>query len=284
MGAILCFVVMDTMIKVSVADLPVPQVLWARFVVHMATVALVVRMAGRRIPPVSRKPKLQVARSLLLAVCNLSFTAAMVHVPLAEATAINFVSPLLTLALAATWLGDKIGWRAWAAVGIGFAGVLVVLRPGLGVTHPAAFLVLVTAALFAVYSIMTRHLAQYDDSLTTIFHTGLAAALATSLLVPFFWVTPDAKGWVLLGVLGVLGGLGHYLMILAYSAAPPALLAPFTYVQLLWAALFGWLVFGDRPDLYTWIGAAIIATGGLLSLTARRAAPPAPQPIGPKTP
>ncbi len=276
MGAILCFVLMDVSIKVSVADLPVPQVIWARFVVHMATVALVVRLAGRRIPPVSKRPLLQILRSVVLAACNITFSIAIAHVPLAEATSIGFLSPLFTLLLAATVLKERIGWRAWAAVALGFLGVLVILRPGLGVTHPAAFLVLGTAALFAVYAILTRHLAQFDDSLTTIFHTGLAATVVTAVAVPFFWVTPDARGWALLGVIGMLGGIGHYLMILAYTAAPASLLAPFTYVQLLWAALFGWLVFGDRPDLFTWAGGLVIAAGGLLSLGAKRPAPVAP--------
>lgn len=276
MGALLCFVLMDVSIKVSVADLPVPQVIWARFVVHMATVALVVRLAGRRIPPVSKRPGLQILRSIVLAACNISFSAAIAHVPLAEATSIGFLSPLFTLLLAAVVLKERIGWRAWAAVGLGLVGVLIILRPGLGVTHPAAFLVLGTAALFAVYAILTRHLSQFDDSLTTIFHTGLAATVVTAVAVPFFWVNPDAKGWALLLVIGMLGGFGHYLMILAYTAAPASLLAPFTYVQLLWAALFGWLVFDDRPDLFTWAGAVVIAAGGLLSAVTRRPAPVAP--------
>lgn len=266
MGALLCFVGMDVLIKAATATQPVLQILWARFVVHLACVALALKLTGRRVPPVANKPGLQAVRSLVLAVCNLCFTAAIAFIPLAEATAINFIAPLFVLVLAGWWLNETIGWRRWATVGIGIAGVLVILRPGMGVTHPAAFLVLGTAVLFAVYAVLTRLLARHDDSLTTIFHTGLAASLVTSIAVPFVWVTPSLSGVAQLVVIGALGSLGHYLMILAYAAAPASLLAPFGYTQLVWAALFGWLVFADIPDGATIVGGLVIALGGILSV------------------
>jgi drug/metabolite transporter (DMT)-like permease len=269
-AAVLGFICMDVLIKAATASLPVVQILWARFVIQLASVSLAVRIAGKRLPPVSRRPWLQAVRSLTLALCNLCFTGAIAFIPLAEATAINFLAPLLVLILAGWWLNERIGWRRWAAVGTGLVGVVIILRPGMGVTHPAAFLVLVTAALFAVYAVMTRLLARHDDSLTTIWHTGLAASLVTSLVVPFFWVTPSAWGVVSLVAIGILGGIGHYLMILAYAAAPASLLAPFSYTQLVWATLFGWLVFADVPDLPTLLGGAVIAAGGLLSVAEGR--------------
>ncbi|MCC7283334.1 MAG: DMT family transporter [Acetobacteraceae bacterium] len=257
---------MDVLIKAATATLPVVQILWARFVIQFAIVSLALPLAGKRLPPVSRRPRLQAVRSLTLALCNLCFTAAIAFIPLAEATAINFLAPLLVLVLAGWWLRETIGWRRWTAVGAGLLGVVIILRPGMGVTHPAAFLVLGTALLFSVYSVMTRLLARYDDSLTTIWHTGLAASIATSLVVPFFWVTPGPWGIAALLAIGVLGAIGHYLLILAYAAAPASLLAPFSYTQLVWAALFGWLVFADIPDLPTLLGGLVIAAGGLLSI------------------
>jgi drug/metabolite transporter (DMT)-like permease len=269
-AAVLCFVGMDTLIKAATATLPAVEILWARFIVHMITVSVAVRISGRRLPPVSRKPWVQAGRSLLLAACNLTFTAAIAFIPLVEATAINFLSPLLVLLLAGAWLGESIGWRRWAAVGAGLLGVLIILRPGLGVSHPAAFLVVVTAALFAVYSVLTRWLARHDDALTTIWHTGFAGTIATSLVVPFVWVTPDWWGVASLLLLGLLGSLGHYLLILAYSAAPASTLAPWGYSQLIWAALFGWLAFGDVPDAATLVGGLVIVAGGFLSIAEGR--------------
>jgi drug/metabolite transporter (DMT)-like permease len=269
-AAVLGFVCMDVLIKAATANLPVLQILWARFVIQLATVSLAVRVAGKRLPPVSRRPWLQAVRSLTLALCNLCFTAAIAFIPLAEATAINFLAPLLVLVLAGWWLGERIGWRRWAAVGAGLVGVVIIMRPGMGVTHPAAFLVLVTAMLFAVYAVMTRLLARHDDALTTIWHTGLAASLVTSLAVPFVWVTPSPWGMVSLLAIGILGGIGHYLLILAYAAAPASLLAPFSYTQLIWASLFGWLVFADIPDLPTILGGLVIAAGGVLSVVEGR--------------
>lgn len=266
MGALLCFVGMDALIKAATVWLPVLQILWARFVVHLLCVALALKLTGRRVLPVSNRPGLQAVRSLVLAVCNLTFTAAIAFIPLAEATAINFIAPLFVLVLSGWWLKEAVGWRRWATVAIGIVGVLIILRPGTGATHPAAFLVLVTAVLFAVYAVMTRLLARHDDAMTTIFHTGLAASAVTTLAVPFVWVTPPAIGIAQLVVIGALGSFGHYLMILAYAAAPASLLAPFGYTQLVWASLFGWLVFADVPDLPTILGGCVIALGGVLSV------------------
>ena len=264
--AVLGFVCMDTLTKSAVATLPVLQILWARFTIHLITVSLALGVAGKRLPPLSRRPWLQAVRSLLLMTCTLTFTVALAYVPLADATSINFLSPLLVLVLAGWWLKESISWRRWVAVGAGLVGVVIILRPGFGGTHPAALLVLVTASLFAVYQVLTRVVARHDDALTTIWHTGLAASIVTSVLVPFVWVTPSAWGMLRLLLIGTLGGLGHYLLILAYAQAPASLLAPLSYTQLVWASLLGWLVFGDVPDLPTLLGGVVIAAGGMLSI------------------
>lgn len=268
--AVLGFVCMDALSKSVIAELPVIQVLWARFTFHLLAVVLALRVAGRRLPFASRRPGMQVVRSLTLAVCNFFFTTALAYIQLAEATSINFIGPLFVLVLAGLWLREPIGWRRWGAVGAGLVGVIIILRPGMGVTHPAALLVVLCAALFACYQVMTRILARYDDSLTTIFHTGLSASLVTTLVVPFFWVAPTPAEALMLAAIGALGAVGHYLLILAYASAPASLLAPLSYSQLIWATTLGWLVFADLPDLATLLGGTVIAAGGMLSLAEGR--------------
>ncbi len=263
LGALLLFVMMDSAIKTSVQSLPVLQVLWARFLFHMIIVSAALAATGRRLPPRTGAPKLQIVRSLCLAVANLLFTAALVHVPLAECVAIGFASPLIVTLLAARVLKEKVGWQRWTGIIVGFVGVLVIIRPGAGVTHPAAFLVLGTALVFAIYSVLTRRLAGVDDAFTTIFHTGVAATALTTLIVPFVWVWPTLGEWALLAVLGMLGGLGHFLLILAYQRAQASVLAPFTYTQIVWATLAGYLLFGEMPDEVALAGALVVAAGGL---------------------
>jgi drug/metabolite transporter (DMT)-like permease len=266
LGALFLFVMMDSAIKASVQGLPVIQVLWARFLFHMIVVSAALAAMGRRLPPRTGAPRLQVVRSLCLGAANLFFTAALVHVPLAECVAIGFVSPLIVTLLAARMLKERVGWQRWAGIVLGFAGVLVIIRPGAGVTHPAALFVLLTAVVFAIYSVLTRRLAGVDDAFTTIFHTGVAATIVTTLIVPFFWVWPSMGQWALLLVLGTLGGVGHFLLILAYQRAQASVLAPFAYTQILWATLAGWLLFGELPDAVALVGALVVATGGLFVL------------------
>jgi len=268
MGALFLFVMMDSAIKATVQSLPVLQVLWARFLFHMLIVSAALRLVGRRLPPRTGAPRLQVVRSLCLAAANLFFTLALVHVPLAECVAIGFVSPLIVTLLAARMLKERVGWQRWTGIVVGFAGVLVIIRPGAGVTHPAALFVVATAAVFAVYSVLTRRLAGIDDAFTTIFHTGVAATIVTTFIVPFVWVWPSPGEWALLVLLGMLGGLGHFLLILAYQRAQASVLAPFAYTQIVWATLAGFVLFGELPDQVAFAGALVVAAGGLFVLWA----------------
>lgn len=227
-----------------------------------------IRLTTGSLPWRSRAPGLQIARSLLFAFSNLLFSSALARIPLGHATAVGFASPVLTVALAALWLGEPVGWRRWAGVGIGLLGVTVALRSpvlaGGAPPHWAMVLPLGTAMTFAVYQILTRKLAALDDPRTTILHTGLAATVATSMAQPLFWTAPPMGDWLLLAGLGVFGGAGHGLLVLAFARAPASLLAPLTYTQLIWATVSGVLVFGDWPDAASLAGAAIIAFGGVL--------------------
>jgi drug/metabolite transporter (DMT)-like permease len=265
--AIILFVCMDSMVKLLTAHFAVPQIMWARFLFGFILVAAVLRIVSGHFPWRSRAPVLQTLRSLLLACCNLLFSTALAYMPLTDATAIGFASPLLTVALAALWLRERVSPRRWAGVALGLLGVLIALRPPFLTgesMHWAALLPLGTAACFAVYQILTRKLATIDSSRTTILHTGFAATLATSLVQPFVWTPPALPDWAMLIALGVLGGAGHGLLVLAYARAPVSLLAPLTYTQLVWSTLAGIVVFADWPDGWTLLGAAIIATGGVM--------------------
>ncbi|MBR0652451.1 DMT family transporter [Roseomonas terrae] len=268
LAALATFVVMDTIIKLLTAGFPVTQVMWARFLFGFVTVAVALRLAGGQFPWRSRAPGWQTLRSLILAACNFLFTTALVHIPLADATAVGFASPLFTIALAAIVLKEKVGWRRWLGVAIGLLGVVVLLRPpflfGAAPVHWAMVLPLGTAALFAVYQILTRRLAALDDPHTTIFHTSLAAAVVMSATTPLAWTWPTAEGWAALVLLGVLGGAGHGLLVMAFARAPASLLAPMSYTQIIWAVLAGVLVFGDVPDVLTVLGMVIVAAGGIL--------------------
>jgi drug/metabolite transporter (DMT)-like permease len=274
--ALLLFVVMDTLLKVMAADFPVLQIIWARFLFAFLSVAIALRLSMGRFPWRSRAPGLQALRSLLLAGCSILFTGALAHIPLADATAVGFASPLITVALAALLLRERVSPRRWCGVALGFVGVMIALRPPFltgAPLHWAYLLPLGTAIMFAFYQILTRRLAALDDSRVTIFHTGLAASLATSLAQPLVFMPPAPIEWGLMIAVGVLGALSHGLLVLAYARAPASLLAPLSYTQLIWASVAGILVFGDWPDGITLLGAAVIAAGGLLTLLPQRSRP-----------
>ncbi|HEY6433554.1 MAG TPA: DMT family transporter [Acetobacteraceae bacterium] len=270
LAAVAVFASMDATTKVLVVGLPVAEVMWARFGFHLLVMATLVG-AWRR-PSVWRPRawRVQIVRSLLLAACNFLYALALRHVPQAECTAINFVGPVITVALAGVWLHEYVGWRRWAGVAAGLAGTLIVLRPGLGAVHPDGMFAFGSAAVYAVYQILTRRLAGVDSAQTTIVQTGLWATLATSLAMPFLWVWPSWDGWLLMALLGALGGVGHYLLVLAYNRAPASLVAPMGYAGMIFAVLYGIGLFGESPDPATVLGAVVIAGGGLVVLSAER--------------
>jgi drug/metabolite transporter (DMT)-like permease len=254
--------------------------MFVRFVIHTVFVAAAVMIFTGSLPWRSRSPVLQTLRSASLAIANAALSVALIHVPLADATAVMFAAPVLTVALAALLLGEKVSPRRWLGVGIGLAGVMVALRPPFLTGDPlhwAMLLPLVTAAMNTVYQLLTRHLAAKDDPSTTFLHTSLAACALTALAQPFVWVTPAASDLPWLLALGLLGAAGHCLLVLAFARAPASVLAPMSYSQLIWAGLAGVLVFGDWPDGWTLLGAGVIAAGGILvALPDRRRAAATP--------
>ena len=255
-------VAMDTINKALSQNLPVPQLVWGRFIFHMVLMVLIL---GRRLPQVvvTRRIGLQVVRSFCLICAAFLFVNGLRLLPLAEANAIIFFAPILVAVLSAPLLGERVGRRRWVGVALGFAGTLIIIRPGSGIMHLAALFPLGAACLFALYQIATKRLSRIDPPMTTLFYSGLVGALVTSVAVPFFWVTPEGLEWFLLAMLGVLSGGTHYCIIKAFEAAPAATVAPFIYSTLIWATLSGYVFFSDLPDMWTVVGAAIIAGSGL---------------------
>ncbi len=267
----LLFVSMDSLAKQLSQTYPVPQVVWARYVFHVLLLALYLR---GRVPRTLRTGHLglQLLRSVFLLGATGLFFTALSFIPLAEASAIMFVAPILVTALSLPLLGEHVGPRRWASVVVGFGGALIIIRPGSEAMDVAALFALGAAGSYAFYQITTRKLAHSDPPLTTLAYSALIGAIVTSLVVPAFWVQPDAAGWLAMVGLGLFGGVGHFALIKALESAPAATVTPFGYAALLWATLFGFVLFGDLPDLWTIVGAAIIAASGLYIFHRERAA------------
>jgi drug/metabolite transporter (DMT)-like permease len=263
LAAVMSFAVLDTIGKHLTGELHVVQIAWGRYIFHAAFLAVLMPRHGIIRPFRSARPWFQIMRAALLAAVTLLFFTALSFLPLVETTAIAFVTPLFVTALAHFLLKEKVGVRRWSAVLVGFVGVLIVIRPGLGAIHWAAFIVIVMALLNALYHLATRMLAGIDSPPTTIFYSGIVGALALSIIVPFFWRAPSLVGWIEMVVIGFLGGLGHYLLIRAYEYAPASAMAPYSYTQIVWITALGYGVFGDFPDRWTLIGTAIIVASGI---------------------
>lgn len=261
--AVLMLSVLDATVKHLVQIYPLPMVAWARYFFHLATFGVWILAAHRAVAVRTRRLRLQIVRALLLVAMTFLFVAALGLLPLADATAINFLSPIVVTALSAVVLRESVGWRRWLAVTAGFVGVLIIVRPGADVVNWGALLALAATFFFALYQIATRALAPTDPAVTTLFYTALVGTAATSLVVPFFWVTPTPTDAALMVMGGVMGGGGHYLLIHAYRHAEASLVAPLFYVQIVFSAALGFAVFGELPDMWTVLGAALIILGGL---------------------
>jgi drug/metabolite transporter (DMT)-like permease len=218
---------------------------------------------GRRLFA-TRRPLVQLGRSALMLASNSVFVLAIGTVPLATASAIGFTSPMLVTALSVPLLGEQVGWRRWSAVVVGFSGALLIIRPGSGFHNPAVFLLLTSALAYALYQIATRWVMAYDNPATGIIFAALLGSLGTSVILPFIFVMPKSLFDLAMFLsLGCLGGLGHFLVIKAFQAAPASVIAPLGYVELIGTATLGYFIFSNFPDSLTWVGALIIIGSGL---------------------
>ena len=255
---------MNAAVKYLTARYPIAEIVWARYAGHLAYCVILFMPRRGLALFVTRRPALQLGRSLLMLLATVCYFSALPHVPLATAASIGFTSPLLVTLLAIPMLGERVGPRRAGATLVGFAGALVVIRPGLGVTHWAAGLIFVTAAAYALYQILTRRVAAFDPPDTSITYAAVIGTLACLPVVPFAWKAPESVlDAVIFASLGVFAGVGHYFVVKAFEAAAASVVSPFNYLQLLGATTFGYLLFGHLPDLWTWTGAAMIVGSGL---------------------
>ncbi len=255
---------MNTGVKLLWAHYPVMQITWARFTGHLIFMLAVFLPRYRWSLLRTRRPALQIGRSVLMMSSNLLYVTAIGMVPLATASAIGFTAPLIVTALSVPLLGESVGWRRWSAVLVGFAGALIVIRPGGDFHNPSVLLLLAGSLCYALYQIFTRRVGQADSAATGIIFTALCGSLAMSLVMPFVFVMPrtlfDAA---LFCCLGLLGGFAHYLVIRAFQLGRAAVISPLGYVELVGTTTLGFVIFGNFPDFWTWIGAGLIILSGL---------------------
>lgn len=263
---------MDAIAKHLSATLPVVQVTWARYVFHLVLAVPILlwtqRGGGQMVP---RRIGLQLLRGVLLVCSTFTFFLSVKYLPLADALALAFVSPLVVTAVSPFLLGEKVGIRRFTAVGVGFIGALIVIRPGSGVMHWASLLALSAGVTYALYVVMTRKLAGTAPPIVTLVYGALFGALVTSTALPFAWKPPTGTEWAWMVAIGMCAACTHYLLIKAYEAAPASLLQPFTYIEIVTATILGYFWFGDFPDAWTGLGVAIlIASGIYISLRERK--------------
>ena len=266
------FTLLDGSAKWLVRSLPVIEIVWLRFVSHaLLSAALLVPIHGKALLR-SRRIWLQVVRGVMMvAMTAINFTA-LQYLQLTVTSSIFFSVPIIIALLSVPLLGEHIDARRWIAIMVGFCGVLVIVRPFGAGFHPAMILSVINAFIYALFNMMTRRLAAHDAPETTQFLSALVPAVAVAPFALAVWETPpDALHWALLLLLGVYGGLGHYFLALAHRYASASTLAPFMYPQVLYMALFGFVVFGDVPRWPVALGAAIVIASGLYLLQRERA-------------
>jgi drug/metabolite transporter (DMT)-like permease len=263
----LCFAALDSSAKWLVMVLPVFQVVWLRFVTHSLIGMLVLTPKYGWALYRTGQPRLQLLRALMQAVMTgLNFWA-LQYLQLDVTGAIQFSVPILIAVISAKLLGERLDARRWIAILVGFAGVLLIVRPGSQGFHPAIILSLINAVLYALFNMLTRRLAATELPATTQLWSAMGAAV---LLTPFGimnWTPPqDAVSWFLVLSMGVFGGLGHLMVTQAHRYASAAVLGPFLYQQIIYMTLFGWLIFGHVPDVAVIGGASIVVASGLYLL------------------
>ena len=193
------------------------------------------------------------------------------YLQMAQVTAIGFITPFLVAALSVPLLGERVGRHRWGAIIVGFLGVLVVIRPGMGGLHWSMMALLGGISAYAFYLILTRKVAAEESPITSVFYTALIGAIVMTLPLPWIWQSPESwLGWAFMGLTGVFGGFAHLLIISAHRYAPASLLAPFYYTQIVWSVLAGYLSFGDIPDHFTLAGSAIVIASGLYLMARER--------------
>lgn len=264
------FSAVDTQAKFLTDTLHPIQIVWSRQLGLLVGMFILLALRGVSVLR-TQYPGLQIARGALAATSATLFIFAVRFVPLADAVAVSFVAPFIVTVLGALVLREPVGIRRWIAVTIGFLGAMIVIRPGLGVIHPAVMLVLLAATLFALRQILSRVLSNSDRTETTVAYTALVGSLVLTVPLPFVWQWPTTNLEVVLLVsIAILAALAELLVIKALEVAQAAIVAPVHYTLLIWGTMYGYLVFAQLPDMWTWVGSLIIVATGFYTLQRER--------------
>ena len=255
--------VMDGFAKFLSDDLPILQITWARYFFTVVFTLPIMIFFFRKQLVWSDKPKLQILRGLILLSANICFFYAISIISLAKALTLAFVAPLIVTAFSPVMLGEKVGFRRWTAVVVGFIGSLVVIRPGFVELNFASFAALGTGILYGFYLIITRKLSTSDNPLLTLLMTGMVGAILVSAIIPFYWVKPSLNQWSLMAGIGVFACIGHLFLILSLKYADASKLAPLGYTEIIPNVLIGYYFFSELPDNWTYVGLLIIISSGL---------------------
>lgn len=262
--SVMCFSVLNALSKTLGQLYPVIEVIWARYAfAFILMLVMFLPRAGLNLFRF-RNVTSQIVRGLLLFFSSFLYFHGLVYLPLATAASISLTSPLIVTALSVRFLNEPVGRRRWAAVCVGFVGALIVVRPGQAHFDWHALLIVGSTLCSAFYQLFSRRYGPGERADASATLATIVGTVAAAPFVPMEWVTPvSAWHWVLMAGMGVMAGVGHYFVTIAYSQAPAAVIAPFNYLQLVGAALLGYVLFGDLPDFWSWVGAGVIVASGL---------------------
>ncbi|MET0531797.1 MAG: DMT family transporter [Microvirga sp.] len=270
-ATLICFSGTDALAKWVNQSMDPVVTVWARYLSGALLTALVINPRTKPGVLRSRRLPLQLLRSFLLFSTTICNFIALKYLQLVETTSITFSTPLIVALLAGPFLGEWVGMRRLIAIGVGFIGILVITRPGMGTMHPAVLLCIASAFCYAFYVIVTRMLASTDSTATTTIYSSVAGVVLMTPVMPFFWTTPPTLStWIGLISVGAIASFGHWLLVMAHARAPAAVLAPFIYTQIVWMLALGYIIFGDWPDPWTFVGAGIVIASGLYLLSRER--------------
>ena len=255
--------VMDGFAKFLSDDLPILQITWARYFFTVFFTLPIMIFFFKKQLVWSDKPKLQILRGIILLSANICFFYAISIISLAKALTLAFVAPLIVTAFSPVMLGEKVGFKRWTAVVVGFTGSLVVIRPGFVELNFASLAALGTGILYGFYLIITRKLSTSDNPLLTLLMTGMVGAILVSAIIPFYWVKPSLNQWSLMAGIGVFACIGHLFLILSLKYADASKLAPLGYTEIIPNVLIGYYFFSEFPDKWTYVGLLIIILSGL---------------------
>ena len=255
--------IMDGFAKYLSTDMPVLQITWARYFFTVAFTLPVMFFFFKKYLVWTDKPKLQILRGLILLCANICFFYAISVISLAKALTLAFVAPLIVTAFSPVFLDEKVGFKRWSAVILGFIGSLVVIRPGFVEINLASIAALGTGVMYGFYLIITRKLSTSDNPLLTLLLTGVVGAILISTVMPFVWVKPTLNQWSMMAAIGIFACIGHLFLILSLKYADASKLAPFSYFEIITNIIIGYYFFSDFPDYWTFLGLLIIVLSGI---------------------